>query len=66
MSPTKHLMEFIITLVGILVSLSVGFAMFSGNLLFPIWLGGLLASVIVGATILAATLAAIILVIIKK
>ncbi len=39
---------FIAWLVGVLVSLAVGFGMINGSLTLPIWLGGAIVSKIVG------------------
>lgn len=52
----RKVLNFIIWVVGVLVFLSVGFAMIGGSLILPFWLGGNLAATIVGWTIITATL----------
>jgi hypothetical protein len=64
--PMKSFLNFLAWLTGILVSLSVSFAMMSGNLLLPTWLGGAMGSMIVGWIIVIATLVGVITAIFSK
>ncbi len=64
--PMKVFLNFAEWLTGILVSLAVGFAMIGENLLLPNWLGGAMASMIVGWIIVVITLVGIIIAIFSK
>ena len=64
--PMKSVLNFVAWLTGMLVSLSVGFAMMSSNLLLPTWLGGAMASMVVGWAIVLVTLVGVIVTIFTK
>ena len=64
--PMKGFLNFTEWLMGILVSLSVGFAMIGGNLLIPDWLGGAMASMVVGCVVVIMTLVGVITAIFSK
>lgn len=65
--PLKGFLNFLAWLTGVLVSLAVGFAMMpNGSLLLPTWLGGALASTIVGWVIIIATFVGVITAIFSK
>ena len=49
-------LSFIAWLTGVLVSLSVGFAMINGTLSLPTWLGGSVLAMIVGWIVVITTL----------
>ena len=53
-------------LTGVLVSLSVGFAMIDGILTLPTWLGGEMLAWIVGWVVVATTLVSAVLAILQK
>ena len=59
-------LNFIAWLTGVLVSLSVGFAMINGTLSLPTWLGGNILAMIVGWIVVVTTLIGIIMVIMGK
>ena len=46
-SDIGKILNFVVWLTGVLVSLSVGFAMVSGTLTLPFWLGGNILATIV-------------------
>jgi hypothetical protein len=67
--PMKRFLNFTAWLTGILVSLSVGFAMIGDGtyrLLLPSWLGGAMASMVVGWIIVIITFIGIITAIFSK
>ena len=64
--PLKHVMVWLEWLTGILVSLAVGFTMMTGSLVLPDWLGGAMASGIVGWVLVIATLIGIITAVFRK
>ncbi len=53
-------------LTGVLVSLSVGFAMIDGILTLPTWLGGQMLAWIVGWVVVATTIVSAVLAILQK
>ncbi|MEK6830466.1 MAG: hypothetical protein AABX77_00360 [Nanoarchaeota archaeon] len=53
-------------LTGVIVSLSVGFAMTDGTLSLPIWLGGSLVAIFAGWIVIVLTLVSVVLEIIKQ
>jgi hypothetical protein len=59
-------LNFIAWLTGILVSLSVGFAMVEGTLSLPTWLGGDVLAMIVGWIVVVTTLISVIMAILNK
>lgn len=67
--PLKHAMVWLEWLTGILVSLAVGFALIGdgiNQLVLPSWLGGVMASGIVGWVLVIATLIGVIIAIFRK
>jgi len=59
-------LNFIAWLTGVLVSLSVGYAMIEGVLTLPTWLGGNILAMIVGWIVVITTLVGAVLAIINK
>lgn len=59
-------MSFIAWLTGIIVSLSVGFAMIGGTLSLPFWLGGQLVASIAGWIVVITTLIGAVVAILSK
>lgn len=53
-------------LTGILVSLSVGFAMIDGTLGLPVWLGGSVLALIVGWIVVISTVVSAVLAVLEK
>lgn len=53
-------------LTGILVSLSVAFAMIDGILSLPLWLGGNVVAMIVGWIVVITTLVGVVLAVVNK
>lgn len=53
-------------LTGIIVSLSVGFAMIDGTLSLPNWLGGSIVAMTAGWVVIVLTLVSVVLEIIKQ
>ena len=49
------LMHFVVWLTGVIVSLSVGFAMIDGTLGLPTWLGGATVALIAGWVVVITT-----------
>lgn len=58
-------LNFIAWLTGVLVSLSIGFAMIGGTLTLPTWLGGSVLAMIVGWIVVITTVISAIMVILK-
>lgn len=61
-----RVLNFIAWLTGVLVSLSVGFAMISGTLSLPTWLGGDVLAMIVGWIVVITTLISAVMALLKK
>ena len=59
-------LNFAVWLTGALVSLSVGFAMVSGTLTLPFWLGGNILATIVGWIVVITTILSAILALVKN
>lgn len=59
-------LNFVAWLTGVLVSLSVGFAMIDGILTLPTWLGGSTLAMIVGWVVVITTIVSAVLAIIQK
>ena len=59
-------LNFIAWLTGVLVSLSVGFAMIEGTLSLPTWLGGDIVAMVVGWVVVITTLVSAIMALLKK
>ncbi len=62
----KNLLNFVVWLTGIIVALSVGFAMIGGTLSVPYWLGGSIVSMIAGWIVIVATFVGVLSVIFGK
>ncbi|MDP3987068.1 MAG: hypothetical protein Q8P81_02470 [Nanoarchaeota archaeon] len=61
-----RVLNFIAWLTGVLVSLSVGFAMIDGILTLPTWLGGGVLAMLVGWVVVITTLISVVLAILKN
>ena len=61
-----RVLNFIAWLTGVLVSLSVGFAMIAGTLSLPTWLGGGVLAMIVGWIVVITTLISAVMAILKE
>ena len=59
-------LNFVAWLTGVLVSLSVGFAMIEGTLSLPTWLGGYAMAGVVGWVVVITTLISAILAILRQ
>jgi len=59
-------LNFVAWLTGVLVSLSVGFAMIDGTLSLPTWLGGDVLAMIVGWVVVITTLISAILAVLRQ
>lgn len=59
-------LNFVAWLTGVLVSLSIGFAMIGGTLTLPWWLGGSILAIIVGWVVVIATIVSAVLAILEK
>jgi len=63
---SSKVLNFIAWLTGVLVSLSVGFAMIDGTLSLPTWLGGDVLAGIVGWVVVITTLISAVLAILRQ
>ena len=61
----RTLLSFVAWLTGIIVSLSVAFAMIKGTLGLPLWLGGDQVAVIAGWVVVITTILGVILAIVE-
>lgn len=59
-------LNFIAWLTGVLVSLSIGFAMIGGTLTLPSWLGGSVLALIVGWIVVLTTVVGAIMAILQQ
>ncbi len=59
------LISFLMWLVGVIVALTIGFAMIKGTLSLPVWLGGATLAMIAGWIVVIATVLGVILEIIE-
>ena len=59
-------LNFVAWLTGVLVSLSVGFAMIDGTLSLPTWLGGDVLAMVVGWVVVITTLISAILAVLRQ
>ncbi|MDP3992273.1 MAG: hypothetical protein Q8P79_02065 [Nanoarchaeota archaeon] len=59
-------MNFIAWLTGVLVSLSVGFAMIEGTLSLPTWLGGGVLAMVVGWVVVVTTLISAVMAVLRQ
>jgi len=59
-------LNFVAWLTGVLVSLSVGFAMINGTLSLPTWLGGSVLAWIVGWIVVITTLISAVLAVLQQ
>ncbi len=66
MAKEGKILNFVAWLTGILVSLSVGFAMIDKTLSLPIWLGGDVLAGIVGWIVVITTLVSAVLAILQQ
>ena len=62
----SSVLNFVAWLTGVLVSLSIGFAMIGGKLTLPWWLGGSVLAVIVGWVVVISTIVSAVLAILEK
>jgi hypothetical protein len=60
------ILNFIAWLTGVLVSLSVGFAMIEGTLSLPTWLGGNVMAMLVGWVVVVTTLISAVMAILRE
>ncbi|MFA5019692.1 MAG: hypothetical protein WC533_01195 [Candidatus Pacearchaeota archaeon] len=58
------LISFVAWVTGVIVALSVGFAMIDGVLSLPIWLGGSIVAIVAGWIVVVATIVGVILAIV--
>ncbi len=61
-----RVLNFVAWLTGVIVSLSVGFAMIGGTLTLPSWLGGSVLAFIAGWVVVITTLLGVILAVVKQ
>ncbi len=59
-------LNFIAWLTGVLVSLSIGFAMMGGTLTLPTWLGGSVLAMIVGWVVVITTVIGAVMAILQQ
>ncbi|MEK6847956.1 MAG: hypothetical protein AABX50_02430 [Nanoarchaeota archaeon] len=59
-------LNFVAWLTGVLVSLSVGFAMIEGTLSLPTWLGGDVLAMLVGWVVVITTVVSAVMAILKE
>jgi len=59
-------LNFVAWLTGVLVSLSVGFAMIDGTLSLPTWLGGDVLAMVVGWVVVITTLISAVLAVLRQ
>jgi len=62
----KRFLSFVIWLTAVIVSLSVGFAMISGTLTLPYWLGGSTVAMIAGWIVVISTFTGVLTAIFNK
>ena len=62
----SSLVNLVVWLTGVIVSLSVGFAMIDGVLSLPSWLGGSLVAAIAGWIVVVLTVLSVLLLILDK
>lgn len=63
---TSSILNFVVWLTGVIVSLSVGFAMIEGTLSLPTWLGGDVVAMVAGWIVVITTLVGLVLALLKK
>ena len=66
MAKEGRILNFIAWLTGVLVSLSVGFAMINKTLSLPIWLGGSTLAIVVGWVVVITTLVSAALAVLRQ
>ena len=59
-------LNFVVWLTGVLVSLSVGFAMVSGTLTLPFWLGGNVLAMIIGWIVVVTTILSVAIALVRN
>ena len=62
----SRVLNFVAWLTGVIVSLSVGFAMIGGTLTLPVWLGGSVLALIAGWVVVITTLVSTVLAIVRQ
>ena len=62
----QKILNFVAWLTGVIVSLTVGFAMIGGTLALPTWLGGSIVSMIAGYIVVITTAIGVVLAILKQ
>ncbi len=62
----SQILNFVAWLTGVLVSLSIGFAMIGGTLTLPSWLGGNVLALIVGWVVVITTAISAVLAVLQK
>lgn len=60
------ILNFIAWLTGVLVSLSIGFAMIGGTLTLPTWIGGSILATIVGWVVIITTVIGAVMAILQQ
>lgn len=60
------ILNFIAWLTGVLVSLSIGFAMIGGTLTLPTWIGGSILAMIVGWVVVITTIVGAVMAILQQ
>ena len=66
MAKQGRVLNFVAWLTGVIVSLSVGFAMIGGTLSLPVWLGGQVLALIAGWVVVITTLIGVVLAILNQ
>jgi len=66
MARQGRVLNFVAWLTGVIVSLSVGFAMIGGTLSLPVWLGGSVLALIAGWVVVITTLIGVVLAVMKQ
>lgn len=61
-----RVLNFVVWLTGVIVSLSVGFAMIGGTLSLPSWLGGSVLALIAGWVVVITTFIGVVLAIVNQ
>lgn len=61
----KKIINFLMWLTGVIVALTIGFAMIGGTLSLPVWLGGAILAMLAGWVVIIATVVGVVLEIIE-
>jgi len=59
------LISFLMWLTGVIVALTIGFAMIGGTLSLPVWLGGAIVATLAGWIVIIATVVGVVLEVIE-